>query len=213
MQTETFYTLSEYKLNYKRLLNEFMSAYEDNDAEGFISLQIQWYQKCLENTKLASGVFLDGMGLRTKPMMSNEDYLWEVNEKIKNESGMVDKHLAQNLNISFSKIISFLENVVEPKSTNNFQLSAAQAILFHYVLQEAKLEPQFPAREKGKCLEELAKRYGGSPGGLKKKYNLFLKDRNKAYSEEDAIIVQQLIKISHPKLLPKFRDITKHYLI
>ena len=63
----------------------------DNDEEEFISLQIEWYQRCLKNTELKCDCFAgDTIGWFPKVLLRMEGVIWEVNEKIRNENGGID---------------------------------------------------------------------------------------------------------------------------
>lgn len=211
MSQETFFTLTEYKENYERLKGLFIDAYMDNDEEEFISLQIDWYQRCLENTKLEHGFAGDTIGWFPKSILDGNGVIWEVNEKIRNENGGIDQTIAQNLSVSFGKIIKFLnQKLNQPKSN----LSAARAMLYHFVLQEAKLEPPFPDGGKGKALEKLSNRYGLSKDNLKNKYNdIMPSDGKRGYNKEDAEVVREFIRVNNPAALPTFENITKHILL
>ncbi len=213
MITETFFTLTEYKSNFERMKKEFVDAYIDNDDEEFLELQTEWYQKCLENTKIEYGILADGVGWDTAAMLTSENFVWEVDNKIRKKEGGINKDVASNLNISFKKILKFLqEKENPPKENGGDELSAAQAMLYHYILQEANLEPEFPVGGKIKALETLSLRYGPSTHNLKKKYNVIRRGAKRGYSEEDALIVRQLIIRNHPNVLPLFQDMTKHIL-
>ena len=213
MNTKTFFTLSEYKQNYDKLRTEFVEAYEDNDEEEFLELQTEWYQRCLENTKIEHGILADGVGWDTAAMMTGENFVWEVDKKVRTKEGGINKDVASNLNISFKKILKFLKEKENPPKKNcGDELSAAQAMLYHYILQEANLEPEFPAGGKIKALETLSLRYGPSTNNLKKKYNVIRRGAKQGYNEEDALIVRKLIIRSHPNVLPLFQDMTKHIL-
>jgi len=214
MSTETFFTLAEYKKNYDRIKNEFINAYIDNDEEEFIALQTEWYQRCLKNTILKVGIVADCIRLDTEAMITGEDFVKVVDNKVRNERGEVFMETAENLKVSFSKILKFLKIKSDTPLTNNgAKLSAAQAMLYHYILQEAELEPEFPMGGKEKALESLSLRYGPSMSNLKKKYNVIMRGGKRGYSEDDAKKVLELIKNTCPSALPLFQDITKHILI
>ncbi len=210
MNQEIFFTLADYKQNYERLKNEFVDAYVDNDEEEFISSQVDWYQRCLDNTILKHGILGDSIGWDTKAKFSPERFVGVVDKKIRNERGL-DQEAIQNLNVSFGKIVKFLKkklNVPIP------ELTAARAMLYHFILQEAKLEPPFPDGRKEKALETLSIRYGLSKDNLKKKYNIIMpSDGKSGYNKEDSKIVRELIRINNPVALPVFENITKHILI
>ena len=214
MNTRTFFTLGEYKQNYEKLKTEFVEAYEDNDEEEFLELQTEWYQRCLENTKIEYGILADGVGWDTVAMMTGENLVWEIDKKVRTKEGGMNKEVAANLNISFKKILKFLKKKSDsPLTKIGAELSAAQAMLYHYILQEAKLEPPFPDGGKEKALETLGLRYGFSKDNLKKKYNVIMRGGKRGYSEDDAIKVRELIKNNYPSAFTIFQDITKHILI
>ena len=210
MSTETFFTLAKYKQNYDRLRDEFVDAYEDNDEEEFISLQIEWYQRCLENTRLERGFVGDTIGWFPKSILDGNGVVWEVNEKIRNENGGIDQIAAQNLSVSFGKILNFLKQELnKPKA----KLTAAGAMLYHFVLQKSKLEPFFPDGGKKKAIESLTLRYGLSYDNLKNKYNVIMpSDGKRGYSKKDAEAVRNLIITHNPTALTTFENITKHIL-
>lgn len=211
MNTEIFFTLAEYKQNYDKLKTEFVKAYEDNDEEEFISLQIEQYQKCSLNTELEWTVFDGDIGLFPKVFFNDNVVIWKVIEKLRNENGGMNQTAAQNLSVSFGKILKFLnQKLMKPKS----KFTAARAMLYHFVLQEAKLEPPFPDGSKGKALESLSIRYGISKDNLKNKYNdIMPSDGKRGYNKEDAKMVRDLIITNNPTALPSFENITKHLLI
>src|SRR5680860_1533729 len=170
MNQEIFFTLAEYKQNYERLRNEFIDAYVDNDDEEFISSQVEWYQRCLDNTILEFGIIADSIGWETKAIKSLEGIVGVVNKKIRNERGGIIKETAQNLNVSFKKIIEFLEEKsLELIKKGKQGHSAAQWALYHYILQESKIKPAF--NYKTKELEELSILYGRSAKNLEMRYN------------------------------------------
>lgn len=211
MNQEIFFTLAEYKQNYERLKNEFVDAYVDNDEEEFISSQVEWYQRCLDNTILEFGIIADSIGWETKAVKSLKGIVAVVNKKIRNERGGIIKETAQNLNVSFGKIVKFLKKKLNEPIP---ELTAARAMLYHFILQEAKLEPPFPDGRKEKALETLSIRYGISKDNLKKKYNIIMpSDGKRGYNKEDSKMVRELIRINNPTALPKFENITKHILI
>lgn len=211
MNTETFFTLGEYKQNYDKLRIEFVEAYEDNDEEEFISLQLEWYQKCSLNTELEWTVFDGDIGWFPKVFFNDNVLIWEVIEKFRNEKGGMNPTVAQNLSVSFGKILKFLnQRLIKPES----KFTAARAMLYHFVLQEAKLEPPFPDGSKGKALESLSIRYRISKDNLKNKYNdIMPSDGKRGYNKEDAKVVRDLIIANNPTALPTFENITKHLLI
>ena len=214
MNTEIFFTLAEYKQNYDKLKNDFINAYIDNDEEEFIALQTEWYQRCLDNTILEHGILADSVCWDTKAMFTGEGFVKVVDNIVRNERGGVIKETAQNLNVSFKKILKFLKKKSDtPVTKIGAEISAAQVMLYHYTLQEAKLEPPFPDGGKEKALETLSMRYGFSRDNLKKKYNVIMRGGKKGYSKDDAKKVQELIKNNYPTALPLFQDITKHILI
>ena len=214
MSQEIFFTLDDYEQNYERLKKEFVDAYIDNDEEVFISLQVEWYEKCLENTILEYGIIADSIGWETKALRSHKGIVGVVDKKIRNDRGWINKETAQNLNVSFKKILKFLkEELNTPKPKNNAELKAVQAMLYHFVLQDAKIEPKFLPGSKGKALDKLSSRYGLSQTNLKNKYNLLLtSDGKKGYTKDDAIKVRDLLMISHPTALNSFEVMTKHIL-
>lgn len=214
MNTETFFTLAEYKSNFERMKENFVDSYIDNDEEEFIAIQTEWYQRCLENTKIEHGFLADGVGWDTAAMLTGENFVWEVDKKVRTKEGGINKEVASNLNISFKKILKFLKKKSNtPLTKIGTELSAAQAMLYHYILQEAKLEPPFPDGGKEKALETLGLHYGFSKDNLKKKYNVIMRGGKRGYSEDDAKKVRDLIKNNYPAALPLFQDITKHILI
>lgn len=214
MSREIFFTLSEYKQNYERLKNKFIDAYIDNDEEEFIERQIQLYILCLKNTVTEVQLRGDTIVNDTVPSVTGVEFVHEVDQKIRNERGVILPEVCQNLNVSFSKIVKFLQEKENlPKDKGGAELSAAQAMLYHYILQEANLEPEFPVGGKIKALESLSLRYGPSANNLKKKYNVIRRGAKRGYDEEDALIVRELIIKNHPTVLPLFQDMTKHILI
>jgi len=211
MIEEIFFTLTEYKRNYERILNEFVNAYEDNDEDEFISLQTELYQKCLETAKIERGFAGDTIGWFPKSLLNGNGVIWKVDEKIRDKNGDIDRTVAQNLSVSFGKILKYLKGeAVKPKT----DFSATKAMLYHYVLQEAKLEPPFPDGGKEKALENLSKRYGFSKDNLKKKYNSILRSGGKrGYKQGDAVAVLEFITTNNPSAMPTFKNITEHVLI
>ncbi len=213
MNTEIFFTLAEYKKNYDKLKNDFINAYIDNDEEEFIERQIQLYVVCLKNTVTKVQFRGDSMDNDTVPSVTGVDFIKEVDLKIRNERRVVLPEVCQNLNVSFSKIVKFLQEKLNVPKAKFKEISAIQAMLYHYVLQEVNVEPDFPPGAKEKALETLSLKYGISKSSLKKKYNVLLKSGGKeGYSEEDAIKVRNLLRDSYPTALNAFEDITKYNL-
>ncbi len=213
MNTEIFFTLAEYKQNYDKLKNDFINAYIDNDEEEFIERQIQFYVVCLKNTVTKVQFRGDSMDKDTVPSITGVDFIHEVDLKIRNEKRVVLPEVCQNLNVSFSKIVKFLQEKLNVPKAKFKEISAIQAMLYHYVLQEVNIEPDFPPGAKEKALETLSLKYGISKSSLKKKYNVLLKSGGKeGYSEEDAIKVRNLLRDSYPTALNSFEDITKYNL-
>jgi hypothetical protein len=149
----------------------------------------------------------------TVPSITGVDFIHEVDLKIRNEKRVVLPEVCQNLNVSFSKIVKFLQEKLNVPKAKFKEISAIQAMLYHYVLQEVNIEPDFPPGAKEKALETLSLKYGISKSSLKKKYNVLLKSGGKeGYSEEDAIKVRNLLRDSYPTALNSFEDITKYNL-
>lgn len=214
MNTEIFFTLAEYKKNYDKLKNDFINAYIDNDEEEFIERQIQLYVVCLKNTVTKVQFRGDSIDKDTVPSVTGVDFINEVDLKIRNERRVVLPEVCQNLNVSFSKIVKFLQEKLNVPKAKFKEISAIQAMLYHYVLQEVNIEPDFPPGAKEKALETLSFKYGISKSSLKKKYNVLLKSGGKeGYSEEDAIKVRNLLRDSYPTALNSFEDITKYNLL
>lgn len=212
MIAETYFDLSEYEQNYDRLKNEFVDSYIDNDVESFNDLQIEWYEKCLKNTELEWTVNFDGdIGWFPKVFSNDGVVVWEVIEKIKNKNGGMNPTVAQNLSVSFCKILKFLKNIPNKPSG---EFTAARVMLYHFVLQEAKLAPPFPHRGKGKALKDLSLQYGVSSDNLKKKFNVIMpSDGKSGYGIEDAKMVREYIMNNNPSALPTFENMTKHIFI
>lgn len=205
MITQTYFTLAEYKQNYDRLLNEFVEAYEDNDEGEFIPLQIEWYQKCLENTKLEWGLVGDTIGWLPKILVNGNGVIWEVNEKIRNENGGIDPTAAQNLSVSFGKIIHFLLQKKEPTA----QIAQAQLALYYYILHDQKLVPRF--QRKVKEIEELSAQYGLNAKNFQLKYNEISNTKGQeGYSKVDVDVVKQLLKKNYPSVLDFLEELTEH---
>ena len=205
MTTETFFTFAEYKENYTTLKNEFVDAYVDNDEGDFISLQIEWYQRCLENTKLDYGIVADSVGWDTKAMITGEGFVGVVDRKIRNDNGGIDQTAAQNLNVSFSKIIRFLLQKKEPIA----KLTQAQLALYYYILHEQKLVPRF--QHKIKEIEELTELYGLHPKNFQLKYNeISNSNGQEGYSKNDVDVVRQLLEKNYPSAIPFLEKLTQH---
>ena len=205
MTTQTYFTLAEYKQNYDRLRDEFIDAYVDNEEEEFISLQIEWYQRCSENTKLAWGLVGDSIGWYPKILENGNGLIWEVDEKIRNKDGEIDQTAAQNLSVSFGKIIRFLLQKKEPK----VELTQGQLALYYYILHEKKLVPRF--QKKVKEIEELATQYNLGPKNFQLKYNEISKAKGQeGYSKVDVDIVRQLLEKNYPSALDFLEELTQN---
>lgn len=205
MITETYFTLSEYKQNYDRLKDEFVNAYIDNDEEEFISLQVAWYQRCLENTTLEHGVIGDTIGWFPKSALNGNGVILEVNEKISSGNGVINQIAAQNLSVSFSKIIRFLLKKDEPKA----KLSQAQLALYYYILHDQKLVPRF--QRKVKEIEELSAQYGLNAKNFQLKYNeISNTDCQEGYSKDDVNVVKQLLEKNYPSAVQFLEERTKN---
>lgn len=205
MTTQTYFTLAEYKQNYDRLRDEFIDAYVDNEEEEFISLQIEWYQKCSENTKLAWGLVGDSIGWYPKILENGNVLIWEVNEKIRNKDGEIDQTAAQNLSVSFGKIIRFLLQKKEPAP----QLAQAQLALYYYILHDQKLVPRF--QRKVKEIEELSAQYGLNAKNFQLKYNDISNTKGQeGYSKDDVEVVRQLLEKNYPSALDFLEELTQH---
>lgn len=205
MSTQTYFTLFEYKQNYDRLKDEFIDAYVDNDEEAFLALQMEWYQKCLENTQLEHDIAGDSIGWFPRSLLNGNGVIWEVNEKIRNENGGIDREAAQNLSVSFSKIIQFLMQKNEPAR----KLSQAQLALYYYILHDQKLVPRF--QRKVKEIEELTEPYGLNPKNFQLKYNEISNTKGQeGYSKADVYVVKQLLEENYPSALQFLEDLTRH---
>ena len=210
MNQEIFFTLAEYKQNYERLKNEFVDAYVDNDEEEFISSQVEWYQRCLDNTILEFGIIADSIGWETKAIKSLEGIVGVVNKKIRNERGVIIKETAQNLNVSFKKILKFLEKEKQNARKVEGPTSQAQWALYHFILQECGIKPRFQNREKE--ILDLAKEYGVGMKNLQLKYNkIFYSTGNReGYTENDVHVVKLLLERNYPEAIPQLIILTKH---
>jgi hypothetical protein len=211
MGQETFFTLSEYKENYERLKGVFIEAYVDNDEEEFISLQIEWYQRCLDNTKLKHGFAGDTIGWFPKSLLDGNGVIWEINEKIRNEDGGIDQIAAQNLSVSFKKILTFLQLLQEKtiSAKDPGKPSAAQWALYHYYLQKNNILPPF--HEKLKEIKALSKEYGIGWKNFEMKYNVINNSQGlEGYSEGDVKRVLLLLNDNFPSLIPEFEKLTLH---
>jgi hypothetical protein len=209
MNQEIFFTLAEYKQNYERLKNEFIDAYVDNDDEEFISSQVEWYQRCLDNTILEFGIIADSIGWETKAIKSLEGIVGVVNKKIRNERGGIIKETAQNLNVSFKKILKYLEK--EKQNTSKVEGSPTQVqwALYHYILQECKLKPRF--QHKVKEISNLAEEYGIGYKNLQLKYNQISNSGGQeGYTEDDVLAVKLILERNYPKAIPKLNILTQH---
>ncbi len=212
MNTETFFTLGEYKQNYDKLKTEFVEAYEDNDEEEFISLQIEWYQKCSLNTELEWTVSFDGdIDWFPKVFFNDSIIMWEVIEKIRNDNGGMNPTYAQNLNVSFKKILNFL-NLKQEKVTLVRDIGkpfAAQWALYHYFLQQSNIMPPF--QEKLNEIKTLAKEYRIGWKNFEMKYNVINNSQGlEGYTEKDVKTVILLLKENFPSLIPEFEKLTLH---
>lgn len=213
MSTETFFTLAEYKQNFDRLNKEFINAYVDNDEEEFISLQTDWYQKCLKNTILEHGIVADSVGMFTKAIISGEGYVRIVDEKVRSENGIINPEVAQNLNVSFTKIIKFLRNRDQNRTQNSYQSSStptqSQWALYHYILQESRIKPRF--QQKVKEITDLAEKYGVGFKNLQLKYNqIDHSGGQEGYTEIDVNVVEKLLAKKYPSAIPNLKKITQH---
>ena len=210
MNTEIFFTLTEYKSNFERLKKEFIDAYIDNDDVAFISLEIGLYQRCLENTKVDYGILADGVGWDTKAMMTGENFVWEVDKKVRTKDGGLNKEIARNLNVSFNKIIDFLHEEKINSEKIETDLSACQWALYYYVLQECKLKPRF--KFKVKEIEELSKEFGISPKTFQTKYNLINNSNGlEGYRQVDVDVVEKLMEEKHHNIAVEYlQKLTLH---
>lgn len=118
MEKKVIFTLKEYKERYNEILESFICEYEDYEEIDFINEEIEKYKIYLKNTKLVDhGTYTDNY----KPFVLLEgwDIVDEIINKIEidtldhkgNKHGVrYDALLCRKLDISFTKIISFLEN-------------------------------------------------------------------------------------------------------
>lgn len=210
MSTETFFSQGEYKKNYDRIKNEFINAYIDNDEEEFIALQTEWYQRCLKNTILEVGIVADCIGLDTIAMISGEDFVKVVDNKVRNERGEVCRQVAQNLNVSFKKIIKFLQHQKEGgQPLNKLRTTATQFALFHFTLQKCEIKPRF--QEKVKEIEALTKEYGTGAKNFQIRYNEINNSGGlEGYSMKDVVAVKKLLIEKYPKAVSYFDKLTIH---
>ncbi|MFV8224782.1 hypothetical protein [Christiangramia aquimixticola] len=210
MIDEIFFTLTEYKRNYEKIKNDFVNAYEDNDEDEFISLQTEWYQKCLETAKIDRGFAGDTIGWFPKSLLNGDGVIWKVYEKIRKENGEIDRMVAQNLCISFGKILKFLKTrETEAISEKDIKTTAAQWALYYYFLQENKIMPPF--HEKTSEIKALAKEYKIGWKNFEMKYNAINNSRGlEGYSNKDIQAVLILLKNDYPSLIPQFEKMVFH---
>jgi len=210
MNNETYFSLAEYKLNFERLKSDFVNSYIDNDEKEFISRQIKWYETCLKNTVLERLIGGDCIMIDTRPRLTKKGYILEVDEKIRNEAGTVNPETCQNLNVSFKKIVEFLEEKsLELIKKGKQGHSAAQWALYHYILQESKIKPAF--NYKTKELEELSILYGRSAKNLEMRYNEISNSKGlEGYSQKDVIIVEDLLIENYPSAILELKKITQN---
>lgn len=210
MNHDIFFTLAEYKENYERLKKEFVNAYVDNDEEEFISLQTEWYKRCVENTIVECGIIADYVGWDTKARISGEGFVSVVDKRIRNERGGVNMEAAQNMNVSFGKIIKFLRLQNENVWKNNKEnVTATQWALYFFILHKCKFKPYF--QEKVKEIEVLSMELGLGAKNFQMKYNeINNKEGLEGYSQKDVVVVEQLLKRDYPAAIPRFKDITLH---
>ena len=211
MNIETFFTLGEYKQNYDKLKTEFVEAYEDNDEEEFISLQIEWYQKCSLNTELEWTVFDGDIGWFPKVLFNDKVAIWKVIEKFRNKNGGMNQTDAQNLNVSFKKILNLL-NLKQEKVKYVRDIgkpSASQWSLYHYFLQKSNIMPPF--QEKLKEIKALSKDYGIGWKNFEMKYNVINNSQGlEGYTEKDVKTVILLLKENFSSHIPEFEKLTLH---
>jgi len=209
MNQETFFTLTEYKENYERLKKEFVNAYVDNDKEEFIFLQVEWYQKCIENTIIEHGIIADSVGYETKANIRGKGFVGVVDKKIRNERGF-NYEAIQNLNVSFKKIIIYLERQREDLRINeNKKMTPTQWALYFYILQKCEIKPRFI--EKLKEIEDLSEKRNINAKNFQLRYNEISKFKGlEGYLEKDAIVVNRLLKEHHPATIPVFEELTKN---
>jgi len=210
MNQEIFFTLAEYKQNYERLKNEFVDAYVDNDEEEFISSQVEWYQRCLDNTILEFGIIADSIGWETKAVKSLKGIVAVVNKKIRNERGGIIKETAQNFNVSFKKILKYLEKEKQNACKIEGPTKQVHWALYHFILQECRLKPRF--QNKAKEILDLAKEYGVGMKNLQLKYNkiFYSKGNREGYTEDDVRAVKLLLEKNYPEAVPQLIKLTKH---
>lgn len=205
MMRETFFTLAEYKQNYDRLKKEFVDAYIDNDEDEFIQRQIEWYKICLKNTIAGRQFRGDTITYDTEPSITGENFVREVDLRIRNERGVIIAEVCQNLNVSFGKIIRFLLQKKQPTA----QLSQAQLALYYYILHDQKLVPRF--QRKIKEIEELSAQYGLHPKNFQLKYNEISNTKGQeGYSKDDVDVVKQLLEKNYPSALKFLEELTQH---
>ena len=112
---------------------------------------------------------------------------------------------AQNLSVSFSKIIRFLLQKNKPTA----KLSQAQLALYYYILHDQKLVPRF--QHKIKEIEELTAQYGLHPKNFQLKYNEISNTKGQeGYSKDYVDVVSQLLERNYPSALQFLEELTQH---
>ena len=141
-------------------------------------------------------------------MLHGVDQIYTVTDRIVIDFGEIDQKAAQNLSVSFSKIIRFLENT--RKGTEKLDsITPAQLALYYFILHELKLEQRF--KEKIKEIEALSNFYKVNAKNFQLKYNEISRTGGQeGYTTKDVDVVKQLLIIKYPSAVNYLEKLTQH---
>lgn len=142
-------------------------------------------------------------------MISGENFVKVVDNEVRNESGWLVKETAQNLNVSFKKILKYLGKEKHKFKIVEGEPTQVQWALYHFILQECKIKPRF--QYKVKEISILAEEYGVGFKNLQLKYNQINNSGGQGgYADDDVNVVEKLLEKNYPTAIVKLRELTKH---
>jgi len=211
-------SLHVYEQTYTERLQKFLDSFPESEEEDFIEYELE---KGISKLPYNTDYFFQDQLKRFRFSLKKRFAF------LKDHADRLEYNIPKKLLVEYWEPEIVLDQIKEPdpiKDNESNKLTsltselpvtekatAAQWMLFYYILQEAKLKPRFIYKTKE--LKDLAVEYDIYWKNLQLRYNLISTSQGReGFTQTDTIVVERMLKEKFSAALPTFHEKTHHIL-